>query len=208
MSTPREPTVFIVDDDPAFRESLAVLILSMGLKSKTFASGEEFLQAFDENAPGCLLLDVRMPQQSGLALQEKLLKYPLCPPVIVLTGHAEVPVALRALKQGAVEFLQKTFTEVELRDAVQRAIALDAERRAEFNKRAALQERLALLSPAERQVMDLVLIGHPNKRIASTLGISQRAVEDRRARVMKKLEANSLPDLVRFALNAGLKFDE
>lgn len=206
MST--EPLVFIVDDDAAFRESLSVLILSMGLRSKTYASGEEFLRCFDETQPGCLILDVRMPQISGLALQEKLSKFPLCPPIIVLTGHAEVPTALRAIKQGAVEFLQKTFTESELREAVQRAISLDTERRQSYLRRSALLERFALLSKPERQVLDLVLAGYPNKRIASALEVSQRAVEDRRARVMQKLNVDTLPDLVRLAIEAGLKVDE
>jgi len=202
-----EPTVQIVDDDPAFRESLAVLMLSMGLRSKTFASGDELLQQFDENLPGCLIIDVRMPHLSGLALQERLAKFPLCPPVIILTGHAEVPTALRALKQGALEFLQKTFSEGELREAVQRAVALDAERRAAHRARSARRRRLALLSTAERQVLELVLAGYPNKRIASNLGVSQRAVEDRRARIMQKLEVDTLPDLVRFAIEAGLGAD-
>ena len=203
-----EPTVFIVDDDAAFRESLALLMLSMGLVSKTYASGDEFLRQFDETRPGCIILDVRMPQQSGLAIQEKLTKFPNCPPIIILTGHAEVPVALRALKQGAVEFLRKTFTEGELREAVQRAIALDAERRRTYERRRSLTAKLELLSRPEREVLQMVLAGHPNKKIASTLGISQRAVEDRRARVMKKLDADSLPELVRLAMEAGMKIEE
>ncbi len=202
------PTVFIVDDDPGFRESLSVLILSMGHKSKTYSSADEFLKSFDENLPGCIILDVRMPQVSGLALQEKLNKFSLCPPVIILTGHAEVPTALRALKQGAVEFLQKTFSESELHEAVQRAIAIDTERRSAHAKRRSLQQRLELLSRPERQVLDLVLAGYPNKRIASSLGVSQRAVEDRRARVMQKLNVDTLPDLVRLAVEAGLEVDK
>jgi len=203
-----EPTVFIVDDDGAFRESLSVLMLSMGYPSATFASGEEFLAQFDADRPGCIILDVRMPNQSGLAVQEKLMKFPLCPPVIVLTGHAEVPLALRALRQGAVEFLQKTFTEGELREAVQRAIALDVENRKAHRRKVEVAEKLAQLSHPEREVLALVLAGHPNKRIASMLGISQRAVEDRRARVMKKVDAESLPELVRFAIEAGLQISE
>lgn len=183
-------------------------MLSMGLVSKTYASGDEFLRQFDETRPGCIILDVRMPQQSGLAIQEKLTKFPNCPPIIILTGHAEVPVALRALKQGAVEFLQKTFTEGELREAVQRAIALDAERRRTFERRRHVTAKLDSLSRPEREVLQMVLAGHPNKKIASTLGISQRAVEDRRARVMKKLDADSLPELVRLAMEAGMKTEE
>lgn len=205
MST--EPTVFIIDDDPAFRESLAVLMLSMGLKSRTFSGGDDFLKSFDESLPGCIIMDVRMPQQSGLAIQEKLVKHPLCPPIIIVTGHAEVPVALRALKQGAVEFLQKTFTEGELREAVQRAIALDAESRLEKMRKAQKKKLLDELSRPEREVLERVLAGDPNKRIAVKLGVSQRAVEDRRARIMKKLDVDTLPDLVRFAIDVGLKTD-
>jgi two-component system, LuxR family, response regulator FixJ len=203
-----EPTVFIVDDDEAFRESLAVLILSMGYKSQTYASGEAFLSVFDENRSGCIILDVRMPNESGLAVQEKLAKFPLCPPVIILTGHAEVPLALRAMRQGAIEFLQKTFTESELRETIERAMTLDAEnRKAQLRKRE-VAEKLALLARPELDVLELVLAGHPNKKIASVLNISQRAVEDRRSRVMKKVEVDSLPELVRFAIEAGLKVQE
>src|SRR5688572_23378904 len=122
-----DPTVFIVDDNPVFLESLSVLITSLGLKTRCFNSANQFLEAFDPRIPGCLILDVRMPGMSGLDLQEKLRNEPLCPPVIILTGHAEVPTAIRAMRQGAVEFLQKTFSEAELWDALQRAIANDAE---------------------------------------------------------------------------------
>lgn len=207
MST-TEPIVYIVDDDPAFRESLSILILAIGYRSKTYGSADEFLKSFDQTKPGCIILDVRMPRISGLALQEKLIAFPQCPPIIILTGHGEVSTALRALKQGAVEFLQKTFSEMELRDAVERAISLDTERRAEHAKRQELLERIAQLSAPERQVLNLVLAGYPNKKIASSLGVSQRAVEDRRSRVMQKLNVFTLPDLVRLAVDAGLKFDK
>ena len=206
--TSTEPMVYIVDDDPAFRESLSILILAIGYRSKTFASAEDFLRDFDETKPGCIILDVRMPRISGLALQEKLAAFPQCPPVIILTGHGEVSTALRALKQGAVEFLQKTFSELDLRDAVQRAMAIDENRREAHARKCALMDRLAQLSTPERQVMNLVLAGYPNKRIASSLGVSQRAVEDRRSRVMQKLNVSTLPDLVRLAIEAGLKVDE
>jgi len=199
-----EPTVSIVDDDDAFRESLSLLVSSMGLNTLTYGSYETFLADFDQSRPGCIILDVRMPNMSGLALQEKLKQYPLCPPIIILTGHAEVPIALRAFRQGALDFLQKSFEEFELRDSVQRAIALDASRRAEQLRRDGLSSRLALLSQAERKVLDLVIEGHPNKKIASTLEVSRRAVEDRRARVMQKLCVESLPDLVKFAVSAGI----
>lgn len=206
--TKLEPIVYIVDDDPAFRESLSILILAIGYRSKTFPSAEDFLREFDETKPGCIILDVRMPRISGLALQEKLAAFPQCPPIIILTGHGEVSTALRALKQGAVEFLQKTFSELDLRDAVQRAMTIDSSRREQFAKRKDIFDRLAQLSTPERQVLNLVLAGYPNKRIASALGVSQRAVEDRRSRVMQKLDVTTLPDLVRLAVDAGLKIDK
>jgi two-component system response regulator FixJ len=199
-----EPTVYIVDDDPAFLESLSVLIGSMGLVTKTFSSPDEYLQQFDPNAPGCLILDVRMPKISGLALQERLAQLPLGPPIIIMTGHAEVPTALRAMRQGAVDFLQKTFSEAELYDAIQRALAQDVEFRSKYSRRDALNARFAQLSPAEMQVLQQVLLGEANKRIASKLGISRRTVEDRRARLMHKLEVETLADLVRLAVEAGV----
>lgn len=206
--TKPEPIVYIVDDDPAFRESLSILMLAIGYRSRTFPSADDFLRDFDETNPGCIILDVRMPRISGLALQEKLATFPQCPPIIILTGHGEVSTALRALKQGAVEFLQKTFSELELRDAVQRAMGIDATRRETHARKKAILDRLGQLSAPERQVLNLVLGGHPNKRIASMLGVSQRAVEDRRSRVMQKLDVSTLPDLVRLAVEAGLKIDK
>jgi len=199
-----DTVVSIIDDDPAFRDSLSILILSMDLQVRAYASYDEFQLDFDQRVPGCILLDVRMPNISGFAVQEKLKQFPLCPPVIMLTGHAEVPVALKAFRSGALDFLQKTFDEFELRDAIQRAIALDAERRAEYHRREQLAARLALLSQAERKVLDLVVEGHPNKKIAATLEVSRRAVEDRRARLMQKLHVDNLPELVKFAVSAGI----
>lgn len=203
-----EPTVFIVDDDPAFLESLSALIGSMGLLTKAFASPDEYMQQFDPDAPGCLILDVRMPKMSGLALQERLAQLPLRPPVIIMTGHAEVPTALRAMRQGAVDFLQKTFSEDELYDAIQRAIAQDVDFRAAYSRRGALDARFSQLSAAEMQVLEQVLMGEANKRIATRLGISRRTVEDRRARLMQKLQVESLADLVRLSVEAGIHPDK
>ncbi len=149
-----------------------------------------------------------MPNASGLAMQERLSKEPLCPPIIVLTGHADVATAIRALRQGAVEFLQKTLSESELREAIQKAIARDAENRRQYAKKSEVLALLALLTPPERQVLDLVLAGLPNKTIASKLGVSRRAVEDRRARLMQKLAVDSLPELVRLATDAGVRPSE
>lgn len=203
MKMADEPTVFIVDDDTAFRESLCALVSSMGLKTEAFASPGEYLEQFDPDAPGVLLLDVRMPQMSGLTLQEKLAALPISPAIIILTGHAEVPTALRAMKQGAVDFLQKTFDESELYEAIQRALAKDAAARVKHREEKKLAERFRQLNEPEKQVLEHVLKGIPNKQIASSLGISRRTVEDRRARLMQKLGVDSLADLVRLALLAG-----
>jgi FixJ family two-component response regulator len=200
-----DPMIFIVDDDPGFSESLSVLITSMGLKTKCFSSPDEYLSQFDPTIPGILILDVRMPKTSGLALQEQLSKLPYCPPIIIMTGHAEVPTALRAMRQGAVDFLQKTFSEDELYDAIQRALAQDAKNRKMFERQQDVAARISQLTAAEKDVLEHVLKGTPNKTIASALGISRRTVEDRRARLMQKLEVESVADLVRLAVEAGLQ---
>lgn len=197
-------TVFIVDDDVAFCESLGVLVSSMGLKAKAFLSPTEYLEQFDPDAPGVLLLDVRMPTMSGLVLQEKLNAMPICPAIVILTGHAEIPIALRAMRQGAVDFLQKTASESELYDAIQRGIERDAANRAQYQRTLELDRIFSELSPAEKEVLEHVLHGVPNKRIASILGVSRRTVEDRRARLMQKLNVESLADLVRLSVEAGI----
>lgn len=201
---PVEPNVFIVDDDPAFAESLATLINSMGARAKTFSSADDFLRQFDPQAPGCLILDVRMQRTSGLALQEQLTKLPLSPPIIIMTGHAEVPTALRAMKMGAVDFLQKTFAESELYEAVQRALIQDARTREAYYRKEAIERRFSQLTAPERSVLTQVLLGEANKTIAALLGVSRRTVEDRRARIMQKLEVESLADLVRVSMEAGI----
>lgn len=197
------PTVFIVDDDFACADALAALVSTMGHPVQVFHSAEDYLQKFNPEQPGCLLLDVRMPLTSGLALQEKLASLPLAPPVLMMTGYAEVPTALRAMRQGAVGFLEKPCGEAALYEALQQALAKDAERRAEHARRASLAARFARLKPPEIQVLKLVLQGLPNKSIATALGISRRTVEDRRAKVMQKLQVESLADLVRVALAGG-----
>jgi two-component system response regulator FixJ len=202
-----DPTIFIVDDNPAFLESLSVLISSLGMKSQCFLSADEFLRAFDPQIPGCLVLDVRMPGISGLELQEKLFREPLCPAIIILTGHGEVPTAVRAMRQGAVEFLLKTCTEAELWDAIRRGIALDAANRVAHAERIRKQMLHGQLTPGERDVLQLVVAGRLNKNIAAALQVSLRTVEDRRGKVMQKLGANTVPDLVRFTqeLESGPK---
>lgn len=199
-----EPTVFIVDDDAAYLDSVSVLIQSMGWKVKTFPSADAYLKSFDAELSGCLILDVRMPVTSGLTLQESLNKLPLCPAIIIMTGHAEVPTALRAMRQGAVDFLQKTFSETELYEAIQRAIAKDASDREKFYRQKSIAEKFAQLSAGEHDVLQLLLRGEPNKRIATLLDISQRAVEDRRVRIMQKLKSKTVADMIRLAIEAGL----
>lgn len=199
-----EPTVFIVDDDSAYLDSISVLIQSMGFKTKTYPSAEAYLRDFNSQIPGCLILDVRMPGTGGLALQEMLSQLPICPAVIVMTGHAEVPVVLRAMRQGAIDFLQKTFSESELYEAIQRAIAKDSANRARYAESQDLTDRFERLSAGEHEVLQRVLCGDTNKKIAAILNVSRRAVEDRRARIMHKLGIDNVADLVRLAISAGL----
>jgi FixJ family two-component response regulator len=198
-----EPTVFIVDDDPAFLESFAIFVLSIGFKPQTFSSGIEYVNQFDPHVPGLLILDVRMPVFSGLAVQERLSKQPICPPIVFLTGHADIATTLRAFKLGAFDFLQKPVVESEMREVIQRGVALDADVRREHAKKSEARTLLESLSAPERDVLDLVLTGMPNKNIASKLAVSQRAVEDRRSRLFRKLRVHSLPSLVQFAIDVG-----
>jgi RNA polymerase sigma factor (sigma-70 family) len=204
MTVSGEPTVFIVDDDTPFAESLAVLLRSAGLGSRHFASGVEFLRDFQPGTPGCLVLDVRMPGMGGLELLDRLRPIDAWPAVVMLTGYAEVPTAVRSLERGAVTYLQKTCAEDELLSAIRQAFDKDAEQRQARERRQLVEARLATLTIQEREVLDLVLASKANKTIAAALGISQRAVEDRRAKMMRKLQVDNLPDLVRFGLEAGI----
>lgn len=196
----REATAFIVDDDADVRESIALLMSSVGIKTETFDSGWAFLSCFDPERPGCLVLDVRMPDMSGLELQDRLAEKPLHPPVVIITGHGDVPMAVRAVKRGAVDFLEKPFNDTVLLEAVQRAFALDAEQRSRQQHQADLQERLSRLTRREREILDLIVAGKRNKVIAADLEISQSTVEAHRAKVMDKLGARSLSDLLRMML--------
>ena len=194
-------TVFIVDDDGGVRESLRRLTEAAGLKVLTFATVQAFMQHYDPATPGCLVLDVRMPGMSGLDLQERLATQEIRVPVIFISGHADVPIAVRALKAGAVDFLEKPFEQQQLLESITRAIALDSKIRKCQSQRALITGRMTRLTPRERQVMDLVVVGKPNKQIASNLRISQKTVEAHRASVMKKLQANSAAELVRIVLS-------
>jgi RNA polymerase sigma factor (sigma-70 family) len=194
------PTVFVVDDEEPLRDSLRWLIQTVGLAVETYASGEEFLKAYDPNKPGCVVLDVRMPGLSGLAVLEQLMRQEHAPPVIVLTAHGDVSMAVRALKGGAVEFLEKPYKDQDLLDCIQQSIQRDAQRREQQARRRALAARLARLTPREHEVMERMVAGKPNKVIASQLKISEKTIEAHRAKVMEKMEVDSLAELVRLVL--------
>lgn len=200
-SPPLTGTVFIVDDDEAVRSSLRLLMRSVGLSAQTFASANEFLTAFDPRSPGCIVLDVRMPGMSGLELQEALNLRGATTPVIFITGHGDVPMAVEAIQSGAFDFLQKPFRDQDLLDRIKRALARDAEEREKQAGIDTVKARLATLTPREREVLALMTNGRPNKLMAADLGLSQRTIEIHRARVMEKMEAGSLASLVRMVLS-------
>ncbi len=198
------PTVFVVDDDQAMRNSLKWLIESVSMQVETFDSANAFIQSYYPGRSGCLLLDVRMPGMSGLELQEYLRINQIAIPVIIITGHGDVPMAVRAMKAGAVDFIEKPFNDELLLESIRHAMALDARQRDTQAQRAEIATRLARLTPREHEVMVMVTNGQANKEIANTLGVSSKTVEAHRARVMEKMEADSLAELVRMAINANL----
>ena len=197
--TERKPTIFIVDDDPSVRESTELMLKSVGFNVKTFVSAQDFLNARFQEGPGCVVLDVRMPGMSGLELQEKLVSVKTPLPVIFITGHGTVPMSVRAMKAGAVDFLQKPFEEQDLLDAIQRAISQQRERKSKRDEAEELRKRLKALTPREYEVFSLLVTGMANKEVAYELGTSERTVKAHRARVMEKMSARSFADLVRFA---------
>ena len=199
-----DPVVYVVDDEPAVRDSLAMLLRSVGLATRTFDGARGFLDAFQPAPNACLLADVRMPGMSGLELQEALRARGLKLPVIVLTGHGDIAMAVRAMKAGAADFIEKPYNDQVLIDAVHRALAASRSPQPAPADRAGIDARLATLSPREREVMQFVIEGKPNKVIATRLGLSTRTVEVHRAKVMEKMQAASLAELVRMALAAGL----
>ena len=196
-----DATVFIVDDDQAVARSLRWLIETVRLKVETFASAQAFLDGDDASKPGCLVLDVRMPGMSGLELQERLAaRRAYHVPIIFITGHGDVQMAVRAVQAGAYDFVEKPFNDQDLLDRIQRAIGFDAEQRGKEVQRAQLRSLFASLTPREREVLDLVVEGMSNKAIANTLGLSAKTVEVHRAKVMEKMHARSLSDLVKMAM--------
>jgi FixJ family two-component response regulator len=200
--TEERTVVFVIDDDSSMRLALEDLIRSVGLEVRVFATPQEFLQS-ERSAAGCLVLDVRLPGMSGLAFQRELLKEGVTLPVIFITGHGDIPMSVRAMKAGAVEFLTKPFHDQDLLDAIHAAIERDRTGRREAMRLAELRERLATLSERERQIMTFVVIGRPNKQIAAELGLSEMTVKVHRGQVMRKMLAKSLPDLVRMADQLG-----
>jgi FixJ family two-component response regulator len=198
MTNPR-PIVYIVDDEPGVRNSLSSLVRSVGLEARTFAGGAEFLESRREDAPECLVVDVRMPGISGLDLQNHLSESSFPIPVIFITGHGDISMAVRVMKLGALEFLTKPFHDQDLLGAVYRAIRHSSAARQQQAETAVLRTRLASLTPREAEVMEGVVEGLLNKQIAFQLGTSEKTVKVHRARVMHKMRARSLPDLVRMA---------
>lgn len=196
------PIITIVDDDDAVRDSLALLLNFRGFRCRSFASGEDCLAAWSPDWRGCLLLDLRMGGMDGLALQQVLAGRGSRLPVVFLTGHGDIAHARAALKAGAVDFLEKPYTEDALLEAVREAVARDARQHAEHAYSEEIAARMARLSERERQVMDLAVVGKPNREIAVLLEISPRTVEVFKARMMEKMQARSLPDLVRMVMES------
>ncbi|WP_116807730.1 response regulator FixJ [Steroidobacter cummioxidans] len=195
--------MFVVDDDLAVRDALKLLLRSVGQSVETYGAGQEFLEAYSEDRPGCLVLDIRMPGMSGLELQQKLNEKHSILPIIFITGHGDVPMAVEAMQAGAVDFIQKPFRDQDLIDRINQALEKDTSNRAALGERNDIRRRLETLTPREREVLDLVVHGKANKVIAGDLKLSQRTVEIHRARVMEKMQASSLAHLVRMVLEVG-----
>jgi FixJ family two-component response regulator len=206
MSEPlQQPVVFVIDDDASLREALSSLLRSIGLQVKTYAAAAEFLQSKLPEAPSCLVLDVRLPGLSGLDFQAELAKANVRIPIIFMTGHGDIPMTVRAMKAGAVEFLTKPFREQDMLDAVQVGLERDRGRREVENAASAIKASFEALSPREQEIMALVTAGLMNKQIAGELGISEITVKVHRGSVMRKMGAKSLADLVRMAEALGVR---
>jgi FixJ family two-component response regulator len=198
------PVVFIVDDDHSVREAIEGLLRSAGLRAQSFGSASEFLGTADLDALACLVLDVRLPGTNGLELQRELARRRRRLPIVFITGHGDIPMSVRAIKAGAIEFLPKPFRDQDLLNAVQQALAVARAERKAQSELAALQDRFAALTPRERQVLELVVGGLLNKQIAAQLGISEVTVKIHRGQVMQKTQARSLADLVRLTERSGI----
>jgi FixJ family two-component response regulator len=195
--------VFVIDDDDAVRSAVRLLLKSVGLPVAAFSSAQDFLPQYQPDQPGCLVVDVRMPGMSGLELQQQLSLRGATIPVIFITGHGDIPMAVEAIQHGAFDFLPKPFRDQDLIDRVQRALEKDASGRRELALGEAIRDRMESLTPREREVLDLLVTGKPNKVMAADLGVSQRTIEIHRARVMEKMQADSVAQLVRMTMELG-----
>jgi len=201
--TDTDPIVFIVDDDDSVRKALTRLINSVGLNVETFASADDFLKRGSHNGPACLVLDIRMPGLSGLDLQDELVAAGLTLPIIFISGHGNIPISVRAMKAGAVDFIEKPFEDQTLLDAINQSLRKDRQAKLEQVELREIQRRVDSLTPREHQVFTLVVSGKLNKQIAFELGTTERTIKAHRARVMKKMQAQSLADLIRLAEKVG-----
>lgn len=199
-----QPVVFVIDDDASVRDAIVDLLRSVGLAVESFGSTQEFLQSNRPDAPGCIVLDVRLPGPSGLEFQRTLNKSNIDLPVIFISGHADIPMSVRAMKSGAIEFLTKPVPEQELLDAIQTGIERDRARRQDARVLAELRERFDSLTPREREVLALVVTGRRNKQIAAQANLSEMTVKVHRSQIMRKMQAKSLVDLVRMADALGV----